>query len=53
MQYYVDLPRLEGDSQFIQAFNTKPEAVAFCQEHFGADAQGNVCLISEAKEEET
>lgn len=51
MKYCVDLPLLWGDWKFIQAFNTKTEAVEFCQGHFGADDAGMVCLISEVEDD--
>ena len=51
MQYSVDIPQcLNGepmDEWFcVEYFETKEQAIKFAQEHFGADEEGKVCLIS-------
>lgn len=46
--FLVDIPSL--DSQFWQEaghFDTREEAIRFCQENFGADEDGKISLITE------
>ena len=57
MSVYVDIPTTEcisnadGPFKHIVTFATRKEAIAFCQEHFGADEQGRVSLVSGDEEE--
>jgi hypothetical protein len=50
--YYVDLPSIDGignpDCPMIAVdnFPTREEAIAFAREHFGADDEGRICLVS-------
>lgn len=50
--YYVDLPIKAGieseDNSWegIKTFETREEAIAFVQEHWGADENGNVSLVT-------
>ena len=50
--FYVDLPTTDcinnDDGSWVEAarFRTREEAISFAQEHFGADAEGKVRLIS-------
>ena len=51
MSVYVDIPTVEyigpdGAFKHVQSFKTRREAIAFCQEHFGADEEGRVSLVS-------
>ena len=49
---YVDIPTLDcvtnddGAFQPVTTFETRAEAIKFCQEHFGADEQGRVALVT-------
>ena len=56
MKYKVELPPINylngGNFYCINSFNSKAEAVAFVQEYYGADDEGNVCLVSEEEEED-
>ena len=50
--WYVDIPDKDflrtQDSPFfnVDTFSTREEAIAFAQEHFGADDEGRVKLVS-------
>ena len=49
--YAVDIPQtFNGDPidewKNVEYFKTKEEAINFAQEHFGADENGMVCIIS-------
>jgi hypothetical protein len=47
MKYAVDIP--DGDNELwkcIEYFETKKEAIKFCQKHFGADNKGRINLVS-------
>ena len=52
MSVYVDIPQAscvsdaDGSFKSIAEFETRQEAIAFCQEHFGADDQGRVQLVT-------
>lgn len=51
MHYAVDIPQCFNgepvDEWFcVEYFKTKEEALKFAQEHFGADENGMICLIS-------
>lgn len=51
MNYAVDIPQcFNGDPidewYCVEYFKTKEEAIKYAQEHFGADENGCVCLIS-------
>lgn len=47
-RFIVDIPRSNRDEwEEISAFSTRQEAVAFAREHFGADEEGRISLISE------
>lgn len=56
---YVDVPVVSEnpEKQFddgwkgVKTFRTRAEAIAFAHEMWGADEQGNVCLIVDAGEE--
>jgi hypothetical protein len=49
--YYVDLPTEEcignpdGAFKNVAVLDTREAAIAFAQEHFGADEEGRVCLV--------
>lgn len=46
-QYTVDIPPEFGDDwTLIEYFATKEAAIQFARERFGADENGNVCLVS-------
>ncbi len=52
-RYAVDVPPSYPDKQGsfeewinVDYFKTKEEAIKFAQEHFGADENGMICLIS-------
>lgn len=54
-KFEVDIPNssdIEGSWENVGTFDTLEEAVAFCQENFGADEQGNINLITEMEYEE-
>lgn len=50
--YYVDIPSLEcvdnpdGAWKNVATFKTREEALKFAQEHFGADENGTVKLVT-------
>jgi len=50
--YYVDIPTADcignpdGAYKNVGLFKTKADAIAFAREHFGADENGNVCLVT-------
>jgi hypothetical protein len=50
--YYVDIPTADcidnpdGAYKHVATFPTKKEAIAFAREHFGADDNGNVSLVT-------
>ena len=51
MHYSVDIPQVfNGDPidewKCIEYFETREEAIKFAQEHFEADDEGMICLIS-------
>jgi hypothetical protein len=50
--FAVDIPQcFNGDPidewRCVETFSTREEALKFAQEHFGADENGMICLISE------
>lgn len=55
IRFYVDLPNPEGKGSAmlaIDSFDTREEAIAFCQENYGADRNGCIDLISEVDDGE-
>jgi hypothetical protein len=48
----VDIPKVDSAGQpsdewyCVEYFKTKEEAIAYAREHYGADENGMVCLIS-------
>lgn len=47
MKFAVDIPQLDKDEWLaVNYFETREEAIKFAQETFGADENGNICLIS-------
>jgi hypothetical protein len=50
--FYVDIPAIDcvgnpdGAFKPVAAFSSREEAIKFCQEHFGADEKGRVCLVT-------
>ena len=50
--YWVDIPKMPGmdtedqEYQNVATFKTKEAAIKFCIEKFGADKNGNICLIT-------
>jgi hypothetical protein len=48
----VDIPRINHSGRpeeywrTVEYFKTKEEAIAYAREHFGADEEGRVCLVS-------
>jgi len=50
--FAVDIPKVNPDGTpseewyCVEYFKTKMEAIQFAREFFGADYEGNVCLIS-------
>lgn len=46
--FYVDVPPSNGSDEWhiVTSFKTKQEAVDFAKEKFGADNEGNVCLVN-------
>ena len=54
-KFAVDLPNAEdidGEWVDVEYFDTYEEAVAFCKEHFGADDNGCICLVSKLPQED-
>lgn len=48
--YYVDIPQLSSEEWInVETFPTYEEALKYAQEHFGADSNGCVCLITPQK----
>lgn len=53
--FFVDIPSILNvngiDESLInvESFATREEAIEFAQQHFGADENGMICLISEVK----
>ena len=55
MVHWIDVPdwtNPEGDWKNVDAFNTKADAIEYCQRVFGGDDKGRVCLITEGVDEE-
>lgn len=56
--FYVDVPDPSNwDSSDpswvnITVLASREDAIAFCKEYFGADKDGNVCLITEGETDE-
>jgi hypothetical protein len=56
MSVYVDIPTAscvgdaDGSFKNIGTFATRKEAIDFCREHFGADEEGRVSLVSGEEE---
>ncbi len=52
--FYVDIPKVDGDGKpsqewyTVESFRTKQDAIDFAKEHFGADDNGMVSLISQS-----
>ena len=47
MHYAVDIPSYDGEEWVnVEYFETREQAIEFAQDRFGADEEGNVCLIS-------
>lgn len=50
--YWVDIPTVdcidneEGSYKNVAGFCSKEAAIAYAMEHFGADEEGRVCLVS-------
>lgn len=56
-KYWVDIPQApnpHGENYWksVAEFDTMEEAIAFTQEHFGADDQGRVSLITVGENDE-
>ncbi len=53
-EYYVDIPvreSVENEDQHmtcVASFSSREAAIAYAQKHFGADENGNICLVSGA-----
>ena len=51
-RFAVDIPKVDGSGRpseewyCVEYFKSREEAIAFTQEHFSADSEGKVCLIS-------
>lgn len=48
-EFAVDLPNpqdIDGEWVNVEYFDTRQEAIDFCKEHFGADDNGCICLVS-------
>lgn len=48
--FYVDIPPTNGRSEWnnVKQFYSKPDALKYAKEHFGADDQGRISIISES-----
>jgi hypothetical protein len=52
--FYVDIPKVNGNGKpseewyNVESFKSREEAIKFAMEHFGADEEGNVSLISQS-----
>ena len=51
--FYVDIPKEDNIDQFsegeflnVAQFETREEAIAFAKEHFGADDNGMISLVT-------
>ena len=45
--FYVDIPNLHSEDWInVASFTTRPKAIAFAKERFGADDEGRVCLVT-------
>jgi hypothetical protein len=47
--FWVDIPDIndiDGAYANVATFSTKAEAIAFAMEHFGADENGNIQLVT-------
>lgn len=46
--FWVDIPQKPPieDWQNVANFPTRDEAIKYAQDHFGADEDGNVCLVT-------
>ena len=55
--YWVDLPNaaeiVDPDAcmTYVGTFKSRAAAIAFAKENFGADDNGNICLVSGGPEE--
>jgi len=47
-KYFVDIPNTNGGDEWNSVFEStsRPEAIAYAREHFGADENGMICIIS-------
>jgi hypothetical protein len=49
INYYVDIPQMDREEWLnVQSFKSKQEAIDYAIEHYGADIEGNVSLISQS-----
>lgn len=49
--FIVDVPPAMGEEwETVKYFDTKEEAVKFCQHTYGADEEGRINLITEVEE---
>jgi hypothetical protein len=47
--FYVDIPQIDKEEWLnVDFFETREEAIKYAQEHFGADENGMVSLISQS-----
>ena len=49
--YFVDIPQMPGSGELqefknVAEFKTRKDAIDFCIEYFGADENGNICLVT-------
>ena len=55
-RFVIDLPNpynLDGLREYVTEFDTELEALLFAREHFGADSDGRICLVSEVADDDT
>lgn len=47
-KYYVDIPPINGGDEWNSVFESgnRLEAIAYAKEHFGADDDGMICIVS-------
>ncbi len=48
--FFVDVPRSDVENSEwinVESFKTREQAIKFAMEHFGADENGMICIISE------
>lgn len=52
LRYAIDIPKVNGKGEPIEEwycvkmFKNKEEAIEYAQKYFGADENGNICLLS-------